>query len=284
MAASAAHGADFDGAAFAAQPYEALSIKLLPDTGPGPCCHNYRWASFSGESVPCPDDLSQPCGVDPLSTEFRDRAGLKRDTYYFLGYQFAVIGVLYLMPESVSSWSDEDKEEYSLSKWWDNVTHPIWDDDDFYLNYIMHPYWGATYFVRARERGYSNTASFWYSATLSAMYEFGAEALFEPVSIQDLIVTPVLGSFVGRYFMNVRHGIEDRSAERGFTRTRDKWVLGLTDPLGFVNRQTDKLFGIETDVQVHPFVQTYDDWYDSVARKPTPKDDKTIGLTIFLRW
>ena len=29
---------------------------------------------------------------------------------------------------------------------------PVWDDDEFYLNYILHLYWGATYYMRGRER------------------------------------------------------------------------------------------------------------------------------------
>ena len=91
--------------------------------------------------------------LEELNLSEPDREGLRRDTWYFLGYQWITIGILYIAPESVSGWTDEQKEEYSLSVWWDNVTSPQWDSDDFYLNYIMHPYWGAAYYVRARERG-----------------------------------------------------------------------------------------------------------------------------------
>jgi len=50
-----------------------------------------------------------------IDLDSRDREGLNRDTWYFLGYQWVTIGVLYVAPESVSTWSDEQKDEYSLS-------------------------------------------------------------------------------------------------------------------------------------------------------------------------
>jgi O-acetylhomoserine/O-acetylserine sulfhydrylase len=57
---------------------------------------------------------------------------------------------------------------------------------------------------RARERGFDERASFWYSFAMSTAYEFGAEALFEQPSIQDLIVTPVGGVILGEYFIRLR--------------------------------------------------------------------------------
>ena len=53
-----------------------------------------------------------------------------------------------------------------------------WDKDPAWINYIGHPYWGATYYIRARERGFGEFGSFIYSAFLSALYEYGIEAFF----------------------------------------------------------------------------------------------------------
>lgn len=97
----------------------------------------------------------------------------------------------------MTGWTDEQKSDYSLSDWWDNVGNPSCDSDDFYINYIVHPYRGATYYVRASERGYDRRGAFWYSVLLSTMFEFGVGALFEAPSIQDLIITPTVGSLVG---------------------------------------------------------------------------------------
>lgn len=222
----------------------------------------------------------------PQWTEFntRDWQGLKRDTWYFLGYQWVTIGVLYAAPEGVSGWTAEQKEGYGMSSWWDNVTHPQMDSDDFYINYLLHPYWGASYFVRARLRGYDAKAAFWYSVLLSSMYGFGAEALFEEPSIQDLVVTPVFGSVLGEYFMRVRDDIHDREDELGYVTTKDKWLWVLTDPLGSLNQQLDKLFGRETQLQIRPisYALRRDDGmpFEPIGRG----DDAVYGVEIRLHW
>ncbi len=250
---------------------------------PDRCCVDSCSSSFG--------DTEHYCSNEPRSStagstgaDDRDRAGLKRDTWYFLGYQAATIGILYAMPESVSGWTDEQKEGYSLSTWWDNVTHPEIDSDDFYINYLLHPYWGAAYFVRARERGYGNKGSFWYSVLLSSAYEFGAEALFEEPSIQDIIVTPVLGSLLGGYFMHVRDGIRERDISRGYRSTRDKWSWVLTDPLGSLNRQFDKLFGWETRLQIRPYTRVRRlDPGPSLERAPWV-EERIYGIEFHLKW
>jgi hypothetical protein len=213
-----------------------------------------------------------------------DREGLKRDTWYFLGYQWVTIGVLYMAPESVSGWTDEQKEGYDMSNWWDNVTHPEMDSDDFYLNYILHPYWGASYYVRAQERGYDARGAFWYSVLLSSMYEFGAEALFEEPSIQDLIVTPVFGSLLGRYFMRVRDDIHDREYELGYRTTKDKWLWVLTDPLGSLNRQVDKLIGRETSLQIRPYSYVVRRDQAAPFEPLIEKNDPVYGVAFLLEW
>jgi hypothetical protein len=216
---------------------------------------------------------------------YRDGAGLWRDTKYFLGYQFGAIAILYAMPESVSGWSDEQKKDYSLSVWWEKTTHPENDSDDFYINYILHPYWGASYFVRARERGYNNWQAFGYSALLSSIFEFGLEAMAEEPSKQDLWVTPVIGSMVGMYFMHVRGNVRARDIERGYRSTGDKWLWVLTDPLGSLNRQFDKWFGWDTEVGLRPYRAQSKNEAQSVSGPPDSKDSEyTYGLQLQVRW
>ena len=176
-----------------------------------------------------------------------DWKGLRRDTLYFLGYQAVVVGVLYALPDEETRF---DKGNAGFSKWRENVTNPVWDEDKFYLNYILHPYWGATYYIRGRERGLSRWQSLGYSALLSTLYEFGAEAFFEPVSYQDLIVTPLVGSLLGEYvFAPLRESIRSRP---GGPSSLGKVMLVLTDPMGAVNELTDRLFGVETQVLLTP--------------------------------
>lgn len=224
----------------------------------------------------------QPLPDDPMHTDWE---GLRRDTSYFLGLQFAIIGVLYVLPESISSWSKEDKEEYSFDKWWHNVTHPKWDEDDLFINYVLHPYWGATYYVRGRERGLDPRGAFWFSVLLSSLYEFGAEALFEPVSIQDFFVTPIVGSLIGGYFMDWRDQTFARIHDAGHARFRDKALLVATDPLGAIGEQLDRLFVRDVEVRVRPFAQTLRaPGYDAAGGTPGEPLGEAYGLQVELRF
>jgi hypothetical protein len=179
-----------------------------------------------------------------------DWSGVGRDTAYFLGYQFAVIAVLYIAPESISGWDREQKQNYDFDKWRNNVSEPVWDDDRWWINYILHPYWGGTYYIRARQRGLDRTQSFWYSALLSTLWEYGPEALAEPVSIQDLVVTPVAGFLVGEYLLlPLRERIR---AKPGTLDWSDKALLFMIDPLGVISAETDQLLGLKTTLQWQP--------------------------------
>jgi hypothetical protein len=218
-----------------------------------------------------------------------DFNGLTRDTAYFFGYQFVIVGLLYVLPESVSAWTEEQKEEYTFEKWKHNVTHPRWDPDKWYINYIFHPYWGLTYYTRGRERGLTEAGAFWYSFTLSCIYEFGLEALFEPVSIQDVIFTPTLGSLLGWYLEDTRREIKSQREFSGW----DKTVLIATDPLGTLNTLVDDLFGVgvESDVEFRAFYQSpaITEWEklalgDPFESRQNPVVSDYVGIQLQLRW
>lgn len=172
-----------------------------------------------------------------------DGTGLWSDTKYFFGYQVFFIGLLYILPESVTSWSDEQKEKDHLSAWSDNVESIQWDGDRDAVNYIGHPYFGSIYYARARERGYGPQGAFWYTAGLSAAFEFGAEAFFESPSIQDLVSTPIFGGMLGYWFEGVRNKIRQEALVTGEFSGTDKFILAATDLLGYLNAYTDRLLG-----------------------------------------
>ena len=184
------------------------------------------------------------------SVDQPDWRGVRRDVGYFLGYQFAAIAVLYVAPESISGWDREQKRNYSFSKWRNNVSKPVWDEDAWWINYITHPYWGGAYYIQARERGLDRAQAFWYSALLSTLFEYGAEALAEPVSAQDLVVTPVVGFLVGEYlFTPLRARIRAKPGKLDWS---DKTLLFVTDPLGVLSAQTDRWLGVETTLRWQP--------------------------------
>ncbi|WP_348797294.1 DUF3943 domain-containing protein [Flavobacterium adhaerens] len=140
----------------------------------------------------------------------RDWKRLGLGSSMYLGAAVISFGILWALPESVSNWDKEEiKEKGILWKWKENVkAGPVWDDDDWVLNYITHPYSGGVYYMTARSSGFTILESFGYSAIMSTFFwEYGIEAFAEVPSIQDLIITPVLGSVVGEGFFYAKKSI-----------------------------------------------------------------------------
>jgi hypothetical protein len=188
----------------------------------------------------------EPQGTALQGKEAPDWDGVWRDTGILFASQIGAAGLIYFMPESFSGWSDEQKRDV-FKKYGNNVGHPSMDEDKFYVNYLLHPYWGATYYIRGRERGLDKVPAFVYSALISAMYEFGVESFFEKPSIQDLIVTPVAGSLLGAFvFEPVRESIKRKQVLRWYHDA----VLIVTDPVGVLSSAVEKLFGIKSTVRL----------------------------------
>ena len=200
------------------------------------------WVQATAENAPekfhlLPDNSQAP----------RDWVGLARDTGLLLTYQIVGVGILYALPESVSNWSDSAKNNIGFERWWHNVQNPTWDKDDWAINYVGHSYFGATYYIRARERGFDRIDAFLYSAFASALYEFGVEAIFERPSYQDLIVTPVGGALLGGFvFEPIRSWILNKPELRWY----DHVGLIATDPIGALNYVVERLIGIKSDIRV----------------------------------
>jgi uncharacterized protein DUF3943 len=222
-------------------PGGAASLALFPD-------------SFASESsggaedrwlLHDEDDIAEKGDVTPGALE-RDWGGLGKDTAFFVGYEAVVTGVLYLLPESVTKWTAEQRKT-SMSRWWENVQHPQWDEDHWYVNYLGHPYFGAIAYIRARERQFGAFGGFWYAALLSTLYEFGIEALFERPSYQDLIVTPAGGLLLGALlFEPIRKHIQGKPQRQWY----DHVTLAVTDPLGTANSMLERSWGIDADIRV----------------------------------
>lgn len=199
-----------------------------------------------------------PAGADDIAggessayatvTDYRkpDWKGIRDDTGILFGAQFVAVGVLYLMPESISSWSGDQKHN-SFKKYGNNFVNPVIDKDKFYINYLIHPYWGSTYYTRGRERGLNKASAFVYSTLISSLFEFGVECFYEKPSIQDLIVTPVAGSLLGAYlFEPWRESIKNKQEMQWY----DHAVLIATDPVGLLSLGFEKLFGLKPTIMI----------------------------------
>lgn len=136
-------------------------------------------------------------------TQGEDKERLWSQTKLVGGLGIGVAGFIALLPEDISNW-EKDPGEAIYKKWWENVKEgPVWDEDDWAINYIGHPYFGGVYYQVARKSGYGEWDSFVYSALMSTFYwEYGLEAFAEVPSIQDLVVTPVGGWLYGEWAYN----------------------------------------------------------------------------------
>ena len=240
---------------------------LLPESAPP--VSSLSWLSDPKEgtavSLKRTEEPEGPVVID------RDWVGLGRDTAFLLGYQVVAIGILFLLPEDVSNW---DGKSHGVSQWVDNASRPTFDEDSWWLNYLAHPYVGATYYIRARERGFGPWGSFAYSALASAMYEFGVESFFERPSIQDLIVTPVGGAVLGAFVFEPLRARIRAKPERAWY---DHVGLFLTDPIGGFNGVLERLFGIKSDIHVglKPPI---------AAGRDQPFRRRGVGLELSLAW
>ncbi|WP_396183094.1 DUF3943 domain-containing protein [Flavobacterium sp.] len=133
----------------------------------------------------------------------RDPKRLWYNTGMYAVTALGAFGLLWIAPESISKWDKEEiKEEGLLKKWKENVkAGPVIDEDDFVMNYIIHPWAGGVYYMSARGSGYKPWECATYSFLMSTFFwEYGIEAFAEIPSWQDLIITPVVGSIVGEGF------------------------------------------------------------------------------------
>jgi hypothetical protein len=77
------------------------------------------------------------------------------------------------------------------------TTLPVKDDDRWTINYLGHPYAGSYYYNSLRSQNATWLQSFAFATAQSFIWEYIIEATAEQPSIQDLIITPVVGSALG---------------------------------------------------------------------------------------
>ncbi|MFV0346350.1 MAG: DUF3943 domain-containing protein [Bacteroidales bacterium] len=178
-----------------------------------------------------------------------------------IGASIVSFGILYALPETFTKWDKENMTFNTLtSDWWDNVkAGPVIDEDNLFLNWIMHPYFGGVYYMTARSAGHKWYTSAVHSALVSTFFwEYGIEAFAEIPSIQDLIITPVLGSVVGEAFFSAKKSIKRNNYYLLGSRWLGKFTLFLIDPLNeiqdcFVRRNLRK--GVKSSAgQLHSFL------------------------------
>ncbi len=148
------------------------------------------------------------------------------------------VGILWAAPESISKWDEDEKnlDINDLKERWKDHTRagPVWDNDELWINYIGHPYFGAGYYCHTIHKGYSRLDGFLYSLAMStSLYEYGFEAFFEKPSTQDLIFTPLGGVLMGELFLMAEREIKRNKNRVLGSRRLGDFCRGMMDPVGY---------------------------------------------------
>ncbi len=128
----------------------------------------------------------------------------------------------------------EPKSDYQTD-WntiWEHLTDSKWviDNDQFKVNQFLHPYGGSVYYGLARSTGLNFWESFLYSVAGSFVWEIAGETT-NP-SINDMIATPIGGTFLGESFFRMASLLlEDSDGKPGFWRELGAAVI--SPPMGF---------------------------------------------------
>ena len=160
------------------------------------------------------------------------------NTAVLSGAFISTLLVLECLPEDATAWNrSELQKDPFYRRWFLNVFKrgPEWDHDNPIFNYVLHPYAGAAYFMSARSCGFNFYQSLLYSAAISTIgWEYGIEACMERPSIQDLFVTPLIGSAMGELLYKLKRHIVNHDYTLFGSRIVGNVVVFLCDPVNEV--------------------------------------------------
>ncbi|OUR96550.1 hypothetical protein A9Q84_09380 [Halobacteriovorax marinus] len=188
------------------------------------------------------DQYRMPISLDNLSDKQRK---MVEQTRNFTAIGAAAIGLIWMLPESVSKWDkDSIKDAGLIGKWKENVKEgPVVDKDDWVINYIGHPISGAAYYTVARHAGLTRTQSFGYSVFMSTVFwEYGFEAVAETPSIQDLLITPIIGSLMGEALFQMSEKIKENDGELFGSKGFGGFAMAVMNPAGAMLDGINNLF------------------------------------------
>ncbi len=197
------------------------------------------------------------------------------DTIYVQFAMMAAIGALVLMPESISKWDQDKLQEQSAgSRWVENVTtKPVWDEDEWAINYIGHPVSGAVYYALARNEGMSIFESAAYSTILSTFFwEYGYESFAESPSIQDLVFTPLIGAFLGEGMHILEGKLDENEGMIWGSKGLGSFSYFWLDPMGRMARGLSEIF----DVSVTMSFENYSRYADLSQFRDTNEQAQSV--------
>ncbi|WP_459682988.1 DUF3943 domain-containing protein [Vibrio comitans] len=248
---------------------------------------NYKALSLD-DHEPKLDTEAQRYPMHYTIADERDWDYLAEQTYTILGLSVATVGLMTLLPESITKWEDDDRDLSKLGdKWVENVkAGPVWDRDEHFLNYIMHPYFGGVYYTAARHAGFNEFESFAYSFTMSTFFwEYGVEAFAEVPSWQDLFVTPFFGAVVGELMLQGEQDILASGGKVWGSSTMGGISLFFLNPVGKIHYWITDSWGGETEASfvTNPWFG-YQDAAVFALDAGAPYDRQFIGMQVSLKF
>lgn len=160
------------------------------------------------------------------------------NTAVYAGAFVGTLFVLEMLPEDATTWNRAElRKDPFYKRWFQNIFKrgPEWDHDKFIFNYVLHPYAGAVYFMAARSVGFNFWQSLLYCSAISTVgWEFGIEACMERPSIQDIFVTPIIGSVFGELFYKLKRHIVSHDYRLFDSPVLGNIVVFLIDPVNEV--------------------------------------------------
>ncbi len=185
-----------------------------------------------------------------LDTKFltnNDRT-LANDTRNLAMGMVGTMGVLWAMPGEVTGWDKKAiraNPDGIFAEYKQNIkAGPVWDKDDAFFNYFAHPAAGAAYYTLSRHNGKSPLESFGYSFAMSTFFwEYGFEAFAEIPSMQDLIITPVIGSLLGEAAFQYEKKIRAEGGKVLGSKTLGSIALIILNPAGAFSDAVNKALG-----------------------------------------
>ncbi|MCM1484418.1 MAG: DUF3943 domain-containing protein [Muribaculaceae bacterium] len=172
------------------------------------------------------------------------------NTGVLMGGGVATMVILETLPQDATAWNKRESDKVPLFKRYVNhiKAGPVWDHDNAIFNFILHPYGGAAYYMSARSCGFNVWGSFLYSFCISTLFwEYGFEAFNEIPSVQDLVITPVVGSLFGEGFYLIKRHIVSNGYRLCESRILGFAVAFLVDPVnevvGYFRGYQKKRFG-----------------------------------------
>ena len=120
------------------------------------------------------------------------------DRYHTIGENLKNLGIVYGLTWGLYFAIQPDAwHEGSWQKYKENFGKVVFDQDEPFWNWFIHPLTGSQLYLFYRANGYSRIDSLGMSFISTVLFEFTVEIYTEPASIQDIFQTPVFGSVLG---------------------------------------------------------------------------------------